>query len=376
MPARSHVVEIAAEDVAEAAAKARARSEDSARARNRLHTRPEPTLTTSSGTEVWSLVDLSRMPEPRWLIENVLEEGGLTVLFSPDKLGKTQLISNLLWAWTAGMESYLHPELRMHDPTELDRSVLYVLLEGQASYYPRFRAWREWVGRPEEFLPGFHVISGGMSLYERGTDLEDRSTWTASARGLWEAMEQIRPAVLVIDTLSRATAGMDENSSDMAKFVKWLDMARDEFGVSTVVVHHTPIGEANRPRGHSSLKGAASSYVHIEGKPEEERGLVVTGPHRNAESRNPQVSGTRYGYPFKRQQYGGSFVLADGSDSYHDAPTGGRPKSGRYDEYVDLFLSGGTGTAREDSEEFEVSERTIRKWRAEAQAAAEVPGEL
>jgi hypothetical protein len=372
MSATAHIIDITPEEHAEHLAELRARAENRIRASQTE--RPTPTLVTAAGTEVWSLPDLSRMPEPRWLIENVLEEQGLTVLFSPDKLGKTQLISNLLWAWTAGLDSYLHPDLKMHDPTELGRSVLYVLLEGQASYYPRFRAWREWVGRPEEFLPGFHVISGGMSLYERGMDLEDPTTWTQSAVGLWQAMAELRPAVLVIDTLSRATAGMDENSSDMARFVKWMDMARDEFGISTVVVHHTPLGETARPRGHSSLKGAASSYVHIEGKPEEARGLVVTGPHRNAESRNPQVAGTKYGYSFKRQPYGGSFVLVGGDDSYQT--TGGRPRSDSFDEYVEAFTLGETGTAEEDAERFEVTKRTILRWRADIRTAAEEVVEL
>ncbi len=248
---------------------------------------------------VWDINDLAMRPQATWLIDNVVEDRGLTVFFGPDKVGKTAALSNFLWAWCAGKEEFLSFE--MEDPPEAEgRRVLYVLLEGQANFYSRYDAWLHAYNGGEP-LEGFYVMDEGLSLFQSRMEWEDPNTWTPSSRKLWNAVDALRPHVLVIDTLSRATAGMDENSSSMAHVVGMMDHMRDVYGLSTVIVHHTSLADGDRPRGHSSLKGAASSYVRIEGKPEQEVLTLVTGPHRNSDVFKR--------IPFKRRAERSSFVI-------------------------------------------------------------------
>jgi KaiC/GvpD/RAD55 family RecA-like ATPase len=246
---------------------------------------------------VWDIRDLANRPQAVWLIDNLIEEKGLTVFFGPDKVGKTAVLSNFLWAWAGGHSSFLNDDFAMAGE---DRKVLYVLLEGQSNFYSRYDAWCHAYHDGGD-IDGFFVMDEGLSLFQKSMEWEDPSTWTPSALKLWNAVEALRPQILVIDTLSRATAGMDENSSSMAHVVGMLDHMRDVFDLSTIIVHHTSLSDGDRPRGHSSLKGAASSYARIEGKPENTVLTLRTGPHRNSD--------VFKNIPFTREHERSSFVI-------------------------------------------------------------------
>jgi AAA domain len=62
---------------------------------------------------------------------------------------------------------------------------------------------------------------------------------------------------VVVDTVSRALAGGDENSpSDMGNFVSNCDRLREDTRATVLGVHHVPKGGAD-PRGHSCLKNGS-----------------------------------------------------------------------------------------------------------------------
>jgi len=268
-------------DVSPEAIKGRVRAEI-----RKAHGEATPILSGEGVPDVWIMDDLQYRPKPNWLIDQVVEEKGLTIFFGPDKVGKTAMLSSFLWAWADGKDHWFDPTFKMSNTVDNDdRRVLYVLLEGQAAFYERYDAWRTaYAG--DNRLDNFFVIDEGLSLFEPRMRWDSPETWTNSAKGLYRAVEELKPQILVIDTLSRATAGMDENSPQMAQVVGFLDQLRDEFGVASIIVHHVALSEGSRPRGHSSLKGAASSYVRVEGEPDKSMGKLVVGPHRNAASEN------------------------------------------------------------------------------------------
>jgi hypothetical protein len=71
--------------------------------------------------------------------------------------------------------------------------------------------------------------------------------------------------LIVIDTLSRALAGGDENSStDMGALVKNVDALRAATGAHLLVVHHSGKNKANGARGHSLLRAATDTEIEIE----------------------------------------------------------------------------------------------------------------
>jgi hypothetical protein len=67
----------------------------------------------------------------------------------------------------------------------------------------------------------------------------------------------VKPKLIIIDTLARATPGMDENcAGDMSRFISTCDYMKRNFGCAVLIVHHTGHRESNRARGSSALKGA------------------------------------------------------------------------------------------------------------------------
>lgn len=251
----------------------------------RVGSTAEPVDPDPDVTAFYTMEQLGNMPAPRWLIRNLAEEGGLTLFYSPDKMGKTALLSSMLWAYAAGKEWWLHEDFKMWDPSDGERSVAYVLLEGHATYYYRYKAWAD-VYNDGKFISNFWTAPEGLNLFSPGMKVEKPETWGSTVKELYKFISRKRPTILVVDTFSRATAGIDENSSEIAQVVNWFDFIRDQFGTTTIVVHHTPLEDNKRPRGHSSLKGAASSYVRISPSngPNERIKTLWHGPHRNAES--------------------------------------------------------------------------------------------
>jgi hypothetical protein len=63
-----------------------------------------------------------------------------------------------------------------------------------------------------------------------------------------------KPKLLVIDTFSKFSAGIDENSNgEVAAYLAGLSSLRDEFGCTVLLVAHSGHGDAKRPRGANAL---------------------------------------------------------------------------------------------------------------------------
>src|SRR5262249_28464479 len=89
--------------------------------------------------------------------------------------------------------------------------------------------------------------------------------------GLLRVLDAIRCAeltepvgLIIIDTLSRAMAGGDENSSeDMGEFVMNVDRLRSWTGAHILIVHHLGKDASRGARGHSLLHAAVDTEVTI-----------------------------------------------------------------------------------------------------------------
>ncbi len=63
-----------------------------------------------------------------------------------------------------------------------------------------------------------------------------------------------KPKLIVIDTFSKFSAGIDENSNgEVAAYLAGRSMLRDEFGSTILLVAHSGHGDAKRPRGANAL---------------------------------------------------------------------------------------------------------------------------
>lgn len=167
--------------------------------------------------------------EPRWLLHRVLERGVLAVLAGPR--GTFKSFVALDWSMRTAVAG--HPAL---------------ILSGEgAGLDRRVDAWMRVHGAEItlEELP-IRALERPLRLTEGG-DLAE----------LVEVIEAAAPTpdLIVIDTMSKYAAGLDEN--DNAEVAQYLgDLAtrmRDRFDATVLLVAHSGHGDAKRPRGASAL---------------------------------------------------------------------------------------------------------------------------
>jgi AAA domain len=71
-----------------------------------------------------------------------------------------------------------------------------------------------------------------------------------------------RPVAIVVDTLNRSLRGSESNGQDMGDYIKAADRLRETFDCAVIITHHCGIDD-KRPRGHTSLAGAADAQLAV-----------------------------------------------------------------------------------------------------------------
>ena len=125
--------------------------------------------------------------------------------------------------------------------------VLYVISEGLSGIRQRVRAWEQDHGRP---MTNVTWLPGPLSL------VGDWASIVAIAKS-------IDAVLIVFDTQAMVTVGLDEVSSkDMGMIVAAAEQVRAGTGACVTLVHHEAVG-GDRPRGHSSMDGAAATLIRV-----------------------------------------------------------------------------------------------------------------
>jgi AAA domain len=138
--------------------------------------------------------------------------------------------------------------------------VAYLAPEGGHSVHLRFHAWCRHHGLDpsDDSLP-FRTIPVSVDLCTSNADL---TQIIANIKAAEAALG--RCVMAVVDTVSRAIAGANENApDDMGRFVLNCDLLREETGASVLGVHHTPKG-GTEPRGHGCLKNGSEIRMMAE----------------------------------------------------------------------------------------------------------------
>ncbi len=200
----------------------------------------------------WS--ELSSLPKRESLVKGVLDRGAMSVKFGATNCGKTFSSLDLAchvalgWPWF-GRKVKQGP-------------VVYIAAEGGLGIEERLTAFRYHHGiEPDAPV---YVIPVAIDLCKTKRD----------AAELIREIKPLNPALVVIDTLSRAMAGGNENSpDDMGAFVGACDLIRQETSAHLLVIHHTGKDEGRGTRGHSLLNGAADTIIEV--AKDEMSGLVT-----------------------------------------------------------------------------------------------------
>jgi AAA domain/CHC2 zinc finger len=136
--------------------------------------------------------------------------------------------------------------------------VIYAALEGGAGIRNRIVAARNRLGLPSD--TALELIQLPLDLRNPDGDV---AKFIATINALQRRYNLPLRAV-VIDTLSRAMAGGNENSpEDMGALVMNSDRVRIETGACIIFIHHSGKDAARGARGHSLLRAAADTEIEI-----------------------------------------------------------------------------------------------------------------
>src|ERR1051326_1251181 len=185
--------------------------------------------------------EIERLPDPEWLIDDVLP-CGLSVVAGQPGIGKSFLALDWSLAIANGRPWLGHEVNAGH--------VIYVSAEGGSGIKNRIRAWKR--HHEVERCPLFRGLLEPVNLPE-----------PADVSSLLERIRVLDspPELVVIDTMARCFGGGDENApKDMNAFITGADRIRAATGATILVVHHMPKNAATL-RGHSSLNGAADAVM-------------------------------------------------------------------------------------------------------------------
>jgi AAA domain/CHC2 zinc finger/Domain of unknown function (DUF6371) len=206
---------------------------------------PKNTLPVVSFLEIEAKLDVSDF------VEGVLVENALSVVFGQSNAGKT--------FWTSDLAFHVAAGKRWNNRDVKQGTVLYLALEGTLGIHNRVAAFKEAHGLDDANLP-FLLATVSLDLLRSNGDT-DAIIATAKEAGSRFEMPVI---LIVIDTVMRAMAGGNENSSeDMGAFLKNLDAIRVGTGAHVLGVHHSGKDEAKGARGWSGLRGAVDTEIEI-----------------------------------------------------------------------------------------------------------------
>lgn len=136
------------------------------------------------------------------------------------------------------------------------RPVYYLSLEGAGGQGKRvqgFKAQARSAGKPE--------LNGDFRFWLHGFALKEPDQCKALIKAILDAGHQ--GAVVIVDTLSQGTVGLDENSSQMAEAINNATMIADAIGGLVVLIHHLGKDTSKGPRGHSSLVGNVDCAISV-----------------------------------------------------------------------------------------------------------------
>jgi hypothetical protein len=192
-----------------------------------------------------SLDEMRQRPPARWLVKGLLPRSGVAVLFGAPGCGKSFMALDVAQRVARGLP-FFGRRVRQGP-------ALYLPGEGGNGIAQRLTAWA--VGHRAEAATAPVVESVPLLVGEELPELNS-SIGQARARA---AVELVRPALLIIDTLAQSIPGTDENAAEaMSPVLRYLAILAAEFDLLALVVHHARKEGENESGGLASMRGSSA----------------------------------------------------------------------------------------------------------------------
>lgn len=246
---------------------------------------PPPETPKRRRFKFYSPAELEGLPAPSFLIPDLIPDQGIAMLYGPP--GSFKSFAAVTWSL---------------ELASLGIPVAYVAGEGYVGINQRATAWRTAHGVPAS-IP-FFVSKQAPAADDGDESLE-----------FLKELETLHPALVVIDTLARASGGLNENDArDMNQFVRFLDKVRDVLHCAVLVIHHTGKDDARGARGSNALTGATDAAFEAKGDPKTKALAIWVRRQKDAEARQAP-------FTYEGKDVGGQLVFQPISSGEYEALT-------------------------------------------------------
>ncbi|MGA0532565.1 AAA family ATPase [Hansschlegelia sp. KR7-227] len=210
--------------------------------------------------------DFAARPAREFIVDGLFALDEVSVVFGAPEAGKSNFVTDLCCRAASAMPWFGRPTgdlLYADGPAPI--GVLYLALERTAQVERRICAF------VHEHAVDFELP---VAVCGAPIDLREPSAGDHIAASAWSAAERMRigdyaPPVnlVVIDTLARGLAGgSDSDEAALSMMLHSVDRIRKHIGAHVLLVHHTPLADDARMRGHGSLNGAIDLSINVKRK--------------------------------------------------------------------------------------------------------------
>lgn len=216
--------------------------------------------------------DIEPITDSRPLVKGMLEQGTMSVVYGDSNTGKSAIALDL------AIHVALGRTWRGRKVTP--GGVIYIAGEGARGIRNRIAAWQKRHGVEPGTRAPFALLPRVVNLRDPSADvphLIDR---------IRDAEEELGSAVclVIVDTLSRALAGGNENGAeDMSAYVDCIGRIQEATGAHVLSIHHTGKDQAKGARGHSSLRASIDTEMELTASEEDRTSTLTVRKQRDLE---------------------------------------------------------------------------------------------
>ena len=189
---------------------------------------------------------IRQLPQTTHLIDKMITDASLNMLYGESGLGKTTLSIRICLSVNTGRALF---GAAVPEPG----NTLHVLAEGRGALMRRLQAARLELGIDDDTELGYHAILEPV-------DLLNESDVTA----LITLAKRVTPKLISIDTLSRCMSGSDSDTGDMGRLIRACDRIRQAIPGAAMLLLHHPGWDSSRERGAYALRGAIDSSWRLQ----------------------------------------------------------------------------------------------------------------
>ena len=185
------------------------------------------------------------MPPVEFLVDGLLTDTGFAMMYGAPGTGKSFLAIDIALSVAHGRD--------WQGQQVKPGAVLYIAGEGIGGFSKRWKAWESYHGVKDE--PDMYLLPTAVNFREP----EDIAKLVATIEDIGQQF-----ALVIVDTVARAIAGAEENSStDMGLFVAACDEIKALTGGALLAVHHAGKDSSKGARGSTALLGAVDTSLMI-----------------------------------------------------------------------------------------------------------------